>query len=1615
MRVMLTVVHGDREREVLVEGDETSTVAELAAALGRSRAGNVVRLARARAPYRLDGGPADHAPEASGLWLEGRRLDPGAAVFGLLRDGDRIATDPRAADATVTEEPDGLAELRVIGGPGAGAVHRLGLGSYSLGADPACAITVPDPLLPAAAAVVRLTPAAVTVEPAPGGEPVALLDGEPVTAAVPWPEGAVLTCGASAFAVGPVEPPDAHLDPLPGGGLAYHRPPRLARPAGERRIVVPAEPGRPEGARLQLLATFLPAVLGVVTALVFRQWYFLLFAAASPLIAIGQWASDRRYGRKRYRQALREYRERMAAFEERVAAAVRADEAERRAAAPDPAEVLLTAVGPRRRLWERRMHDPDALRLRVGLADLPAAIEFRPEAGPAQDAALPEPPLSRDVPVTLDLRRIGVAGVVGPRAAALGCARWLAGQAAALHSPYDLAIVVLSAHGDGAEEWSWVRWLPHCAPAARGGRFPADCVALIGADPEAAARRAADLAALVAERLGESEAGPYEGIRRGPRPAGHAAGGPGNERHEPFTGHGERPFEVLVVLDGAQVLRGLPGMPQVLRRGPMAGVYTIAIEDDERLLPEECTAVLSCAADGTVRFDGGGPEATAGIRADRVSPAWADRLARALAPLRDVSREDPAAALPGSVRLLDLIGPADPARIAAGWGRTTRAVIGVGPDGPFEIDLAEDGPHALIAGTTGSGKSELLQTLICSLAVANRPDELTFVLIDYKGGAAFKECVRLPHTVGMVTDLDGHLTQRALRSLAAEIRRRERLLLAAGAKDIGEYHRLRASAGARAAGCPDRPVRSPEDGTAREAGPHPAGGGPAGPAGGTPLPPLPRLVLIIDEFATLVAELPDFVAGLVDIARRGRSLGVHLILATQRPAGAVTPDIQANTSLRIALRVTDARESADVIDAPDAARIAPATPGRCYVKAGSAPPVAVQAARVGGRAPRGTEHPSGEVRVIDLPWRALGHPPSAGAAAAEEAAETDLSLLVGAVRAAARGIPPQPSPWPPPLPDRVVLSLPGLPEPGPADPQVEWIPAARPYRRGIEEVPPLPYGLADLPWEQRRTPLLLDLPRSGHLLIAGTARSGRSTALRTIAGAIAAWASPEDVHVHAIDCGSGALLPLACLPHCGAVVTREEADRVERLLNRLRGEVARRQRLLAEAGYASLAEARAAARARAAGTGASGSPGAGTSGAAATGSCGAGAGPYGEDGTGAGEEAGRLPWLVLLLDRWEGYVAAFDGHDYGRLLDEMLQLLREGPAVGLRAVVTADRSGLVGQISTVFDERLILRLADPSDYGLAGLPSRDLPGSMPPGRALSIGEHGLVESRIALLAPDPSGQAQVAALQELARGAAARFGGDPARPGAWAWPSEPPLRVDALPARITAEQAMRLDPSFTPPSPLWALLGAGGDALAPMGIDLQAQGPAAVIAGPPRSGRSSCLLTAARSLLAQGTPVLVVTPRRSPLRGLAGEPGVLAVLDGSAQPVTADGHGCSGPVDALAVVAGREPYAVLVDDAELISPDSPLGLALEEILRTGRDGGHGMLIAGSTADLSAGYRGFAAEARKNRTGLLLGVQGPADGDLFAIRLPRTGAGGPPGRGWLVSAGIAVPIQAAIPG
>ena len=239
----------------------------------------------------------------------------------------------------------------------------------------------------------------------------------------------------------------------------------------------------------------------------------------------------------------------------------------------------------------------------------------------------------------------------------------------------------------------------------------------------------------------------------------------------------------------------LPGIGRLLEHGPAIGITAICIDDERRRLPPACTSVAELTGDaGTrIRLQTGAGEDAAALT-DRVSRSWADRLSRALSPLRDPT-DNAAGALPVSVRLLDLIGDGlDPIAVNARWAESrahgaARSILGLAANGPFEIDLERDGPHTLIAGTTGAGKSELLQTFVAGLAVNCSPSDLQFVLIDYKGGAAFADCARLPHTTGLVTDLDSHLTERALRSLDAELSRRETLFADTRTMDLTAYRR----------------------------------------------------------------------------------------------------------------------------------------------------------------------------------------------------------------------------------------------------------------------------------------------------------------------------------------------------------------------------------------------------------------------------------------------------------------------------------------------------------------------------------------------------------------------------------------------------------------------------------------------------------------------------------------------------------------------------------------------------------------------------------------------------------------------------------------------------------
>ena len=1397
------------------------------------------------------------------------------------------------AVSTARPRPD-LPTVQVLTGPEAGLVLPLDGVPIQLGRGAGCALVLHDDDVSRRHCRLELMSA-----PAPAHVQVTDLDStngtfvDGVRLAGPslLPAGALLQLGSCTLTVVDPAGPAPRMTPTGDGGLAYARPPRVRPEHLVVQVVLPYPPTAGERAPFSLLALLGPLALGVVMWRLTGAVTFLLFTLLSPVLMLSQLVSERRSGRRRGRREQGLWKAQRQTAEQVLHEAVGADERRRLQEHPGDAAVQLTARGPGPRLWERRREDGDLLCVRLGLADQPAEVEAEGDLEQLRTTA-------RAVPVVVDLVVAGVLGIAGPGSRAL--ARSVVVQAATAVSPRDLDVVVLAAGGSQASQaWSWTRWLPHTRPGS--GQ---DCRALLGFGHRQAAARVAELDALLDDRVADPS----------PDPSRRA---------------------VLVVLDGARALRTVPGLRRVLTDGPHHGVYAVCL-DDVGALPEECGAVAELHGNGnTLRLEQHGRPDVGVVVPDRLRVDLAEAAARALAPLRDASRDRGGNdGLPSQLRWTDLAAlslegtvgepvagepPAgaaaivdrdDGERVAERWrggGRSTEVLLGRSADGLFVVDLVVDGPHALVAGTTGAGKSELLQTLVASLALANRPDALTFVLVDYKGGAAFGPCAQLPHTVGLVTDLDGPLVERALASLSAELTRRERVLQEVGAKDL-EDHRTRVGA-SRA---------------------------------------LARLVIVVDEFASLAEELPEFVTGLVGIAQRGRSLGVHLVLATQRPEGVVSPEIRANTNLRLCLAVTGEHESRDVLDSPLAARISRATPGRGLARTGPSTLTAFQTARVGGRRPVHTAHATIDVRVC--PAVELGEPvdqastPHAGAARET----SDLDLLVQACRAAAERLEwtPVTRPWLPPLPE-LVCQADLL---APADPTAAATRTDRCPADGA--VPALAFGLVDVPAAQAQRPLVLDLERTNHLLVLGAPRSGRTTVLRTLAAAVAALPA-DDVHLYVLDCG-GALGPLIELPHTGAVVTRTEPARVSRLLRWLAEELVRRGGLLARGGFGSIAEQRAA----------------------------------------VAPEA-RLPRLVLLLDRWEAFLASFQDVDAGRLVDLVLQLLQDGPAAGLHLTVTADRTGLVGRLGSLIDSRVLLRLADPGDYLAAGVPSRSVPQQLPAGRGWVL-DGAALTCQIAVpgvTSPAPGDGDQRDAVDVTAAGQARALTELGAR--APAAVHHRPHRLRDLPATLARTDIRARTPRGH------VLLGVAGDELDPALLDVTS-GVGILVAGPPGSGRSTTLSALAHSIHEQGGTVLAVTPRPSPLRALPWLGGCLT------------GKEPASELDRLLTPTGDRLQALLLDDVELLT-EVARAPELEQLVAGARDNGLLVVGAGTTSDLLTTYRGLAVELRRGRTGILLHPGSPIDGDLFGLRLSAAelpGARPPPGRGLLVQHGCAVPLQIA---
>lgn len=1364
MRLQLTVTHrvpsptGTRavsSVDVEVDAPSGSTAAALVDALaeelGLARASATTGRATPEPLALVVGGTVvePHAPVGMPPLLDGAAVS--LRVHNPLQDNETRANRSRRTSTI----------LAVIHGPDCGRSVDIPHGHHTLGRSGEADHAIDDPSLSRLHAEVCVDADGVTLRDlcSTNGTRV---DGQPITGVpVPITAASTIRLGDSIVALRHPGAVPAATTVTGEGTVAVNRRPRVPEASPPVTLTLPTPPTAPRRTRIPWVAVLLPIPVAAVLAVVVGPT-MLAFALMGPVLMVGSSLSDRWGTRRTYAADLVAHHAALRLMQERTAAACR-DEARALVRSwPDPATISGIASGPTERLWERRRGDDDALALVVGRCRRDASVLL---VGPT-GSDVPHRPQLEDAPCTLSLTDIGVLGLCGDREQVAASARQLVGQLVTMHSPADLQVVALVRDDEAAERWSWLMRVPHSRNALGPNQMAR--TATLDHDEAGCLATVTALATAVRDRVTAQRSVPWRG---------------------PTT---------LVVVDGAAAFRHLPDLATVLADGRRVGVVCLAIDTDRNALPHEAGAVLDLPNDATPTLALPGHRHT-DLVVDGVGPSWSERLSRSLAPLRDATPSDGPAALPGTTGLLacgsplgdwqDDTGPGScgsaDVRAATMLARTweqrphrTSVPIGVCSTGTFSIDLAGDGPHVLVGGTTGAGKSELLRTLVASLAMHNTPQHLSFVLVDYKGGAAFRECADLPHVAGVVTDLDDHLAARALTSLTAELTRRERVLRDAGVTDFVSYQ--------------------------------------SSPAGVSA--PLARLVVVVDEFRALAEELPAFVDGLVRLASLGRSLGIHLVLATQRPAGVVTADIKANVNLRIALRMRDRIDSEDVVDSPAAAGVDPATPGRAHARTGGGPLVEFQAAHVGSAL---VAAGSGSIRIR----RCTRGIPSGWPDRLADGDRTELGAIVGAVRRATDTgrLAPAPAAWLPPLPAHVPHASLGEP----------------PDHSTVH------LGLVDVPEQQRQEPLVLDLRGRGHWAVIGSPGSGRSTTLVTLARALCARRGPEQLHLYAVSGGS--LATLGSLPQVGASVDWSETARLDRLITRLSAEVARRRAALALRGTAPIGDE----PVRESRTGDT---------------------PLGGQGGGAAEEEAAPPTMLLLIDDWELAAGRHDDLTLASLVDRILAVLREGEAVGLTAVLAGDRSLLLGRAGSTVSRRVVLRLADPTDAVLLGLAPRQLASLRRPGHGLTAEGH---QVQLAL-PPEPPCPGQAVPPNRPRTSDADQGREEAMTRGPSAQTARRPFRVDALPTSVREDQL-----GHDVMGQRTVALGIGGNDSAVLALDPARDGRRWLVTGPAGTGVSTALVLVATSLLGSGRPVAVVAHRPGPLDALRADADLVAWCDGS--------------------------------------------------------------------------------------------------------------------------------------
>lgn len=1183
-----------------------------------------------------------------------------------------------------------------------------------------------------------------------------------------------------------------------------------------------------------------------------------------------------------------------------------------------PAPSALPFIAEERtRVWERQPGDENFLLTRIGTSDQPLCISLEapelpplaqldPVAASAAHRFMLTHEMQPDLPLGVTLTDYARIELVGPDEDAVrALARAMVVGVSTLQDPEDVVVAILAGPAQLAA-WEWAKWLPHALSSRSSDKLGP--------------------ARMIASSLDDLEDLLPAGLRERPRFA---------------RGGGVGPHVVLVV-DGVQLPMGDP----VVGGDGMLGVTVLEMPTRWAELENPDVLRISLPAASASDRHGEIIDLVSGSRpvvADTTSIAEAEATARRLMPLysNPAALAETPAAQQGQRELVELLGLPDVREIDfdrswSGRLERDRLRVPIGQDttgATMVLDLKEAaqqgmGPHGVMIGATGSGKSEVLRTLVLALALTHSPEQLNFVLVDFKGGATFAGMAGMPHVSAIITNLGSELAlvDRFQDALQGEVVRRQELLRAAGNfANVSDYEKARRG-------------------------------------GRTDLAPLPALLIVADEFSELLAAKPEFVESFINIGRVGRSLQVHLLLASQRLEEGKLRGLDTYLSYRVGLRTFSAAESRTIIGTPDAYTL-PQEPGVGYLKADTDNLLQFRAAYVSGTpktrlsSGRGEDAAaaSGDAARIEVftaapqPLELVEAPEDDSRDRSLQPVEERSTFQIAVERMAGRG-PAAHQVWLPPLTDPPSLDelMPDLT----VDPRLGLV---SPAWRGVGALT-VPLGIVDVPLEQRRENLVVSLGgAAGHVAIVGSPLSGKSTMARTLVSALSLTATPLELQFYVLDFGGGTFTGLQKHPHIAGVATRTEAEAVRRTVAEVESIIDERERYFRQNGIDSIDTYR---LRRSQGVVDDG---------------------YGD--------------VFLVVDGW----ATLRG-EYEALETRVQTIAARGLSFGVHVVVTANRwLEIRASLKDLIQTRLELRLGDPTDSEIDRKQAANV-ATGHPGRGLS-------PKRLQMLSALPriDGSADVAALVDGVDDMVARVN------AAWQGPVGPKLRL--LPELITLDE-VRAQAGAEEPR---ILLGVDEAKLAPFGIDPRKE-PHLYLYGDSGMGKSAFLRGIAQEIMRKYGPteakIFAVDYRRSLLGEIPKE--YLGAYLTSHEPAT------TGLAELASFFSSRIPGPdvtpeqlrerswwkgaegfVLVDDYDLVatSQGNPLAV-LQPLLAQASDLGLHVIVTRRSGGASrAAYDPIIQRFTDlGVTGILLGGN-PEEGPLIG-RVKATPAA--PGRAQIVS-------------